>query len=182
MVEVARSRVGDLDGARYELGDASALPLDDGSVHGYRAERVFQHLEDPACALREARRVLAPGGRVVLQDQDWDAFLLDATDVALGRRVLRAFADSLIAGTVGRSFHALLVDAGFQDVRVEGHVHTTSDHDAYGWLVDIAARAARAGGVADDDVERWVDDQRARAAAGRWWMGMTHFIASARTP
>src|SRR6266540_3313335 len=71
MVAEARRRSG---GESVEFAIASALPLEDGALAGYRAERLYQHLADPSAALAEAWRVLAPGGRLVLVDQDWDAF------------------------------------------------------------------------------------------------------------
>jgi len=48
------------------LGDARALPCDDGSVDLLIATDIVEHVEDDAAALREFRRVLKPGGRVVL--------------------------------------------------------------------------------------------------------------------
>ncbi|MFE1933404.1 hypothetical protein ACFW95_24200 [Streptomyces sp. NPDC059474] len=41
-------------------------------------------------ALAEARRVLVPGGRVVLVGQDWEALVVDADDAALTRTIVHA--------------------------------------------------------------------------------------------
>lgn len=49
-----------------ELGDARALPDDDRSVDLLIATDIVEHVEDDAAALREFRRVLKPGGRVIL--------------------------------------------------------------------------------------------------------------------
>jgi ubiquinone/menaquinone biosynthesis C-methylase UbiE len=67
--------------------DAADLPLEDGVLGGYRAERVYQHLADPAAALKEARRVLAPGGRIVLVDQDWDGLVIDGEPKQITRAI-----------------------------------------------------------------------------------------------
>lgn len=42
--------------------DAAALPLRDHSVSAVVAVNMLYHLDDPVTAIREARRVLAPGG------------------------------------------------------------------------------------------------------------------------
>src|ERR1700759_726906 len=75
MVSAAHDRFPDLD---VRVAEATALPLDDGEALGYRADKVYHMLPEPAAALAEARRVLAPGGRIVLVGQDWDALVVDS--------------------------------------------------------------------------------------------------------
>jgi SAM-dependent methyltransferase len=48
--------------------DAEALPWEDGSVANLVLVDVFHHLARPARFLDESRRVLAPGGRVLILD------------------------------------------------------------------------------------------------------------------
>ena len=50
----------------YVVGDAAALPFATGTFDFVLMIEVLQHLPDPARALAEARRVLAPGGVLVL--------------------------------------------------------------------------------------------------------------------
>src|SRR4051794_28733178 len=47
-------------------GDATALPFEAGSFDTVLLMHVLEHIEDPWLALREARRVLRPGGAVVI--------------------------------------------------------------------------------------------------------------------
>src|SRR5262249_52071970 len=50
-------------GLRFGPGDAQALPFADGSYDAVTMAFLLGHLAEPARALAEARRVLAPGGR-----------------------------------------------------------------------------------------------------------------------
>src|SRR4029079_17553959 len=52
--------------ANVKLGAAEALPYDDGTFDLVTALDVVEHLDDDLAGLREMRRVLRPGGRVLL--------------------------------------------------------------------------------------------------------------------
>ncbi|HUS68935.1 MAG TPA: methyltransferase domain-containing protein [Kofleriaceae bacterium] len=56
--------------ARLELvlGDATSLPLDDGSFDAVFSNTILHHLPDPVPFLREAGRVLRPGGALLIRD------------------------------------------------------------------------------------------------------------------
>ncbi len=55
-----------LAGARFACGDATALPFADASFRTVLIRDVLHHLPNPAQAVAEAVRVLAPDGRLVL--------------------------------------------------------------------------------------------------------------------
>ena len=52
----------------YRLGDIEAPPIDDGSVELAFLSQALHHAADPGQALREAHRILSPGGRLVVLD------------------------------------------------------------------------------------------------------------------
>jgi ubiquinone/menaquinone biosynthesis C-methylase UbiE len=52
----------DRPNVELHVGDAHDLPLADASVDRAKVDRVLQHVEDPASAIAEVRRVLRPGG------------------------------------------------------------------------------------------------------------------------
>lgn len=163
--------------------DAAELPLADGVLAGYRAERVFQHLADPAPALVEAMRVLMPGGRIVLVDQDWDAFVVDGDDRETTRAMLRGFADSAANGWAGRRNGIALADAGFSEVEVEAETVTAIDY-AYAApvLPALKAAAVEAGAIDEAAADAWLTEQKLRGEQGRFFAAMTHFLASGTRP
>src|SRR5262250_2648012 len=91
MIAVARER---WPAGEFHVGDACELPLETGSVAGYRADKVLHTLDDPARAVAEARRVLEPGGRAVLLGSDWDTIAIDSDEPETTRRLVHAKADS----------------------------------------------------------------------------------------
>lgn len=179
MIAVARHRRPDAD---FRLGDAFDLPLDDGQVAGYRAEKVYHELADAAKALEEARRVLAPRGRIVLVGQDWDAFVIDSDDPALTRAIVHARADLIPNPRAARRYRNLLLDAGFQDVAVEAHVGVFTDPAMLPMLTGIAEGARAAGAITREQETAWANDQRTRAHGGRMFLALPLFVASASRP
>src|SRR5215475_12807581 len=73
MVGAAQSRSGGRAGVEFRVGEATAIPYPDGFFDGARCERVFLYLPDRLAAIQEMKRVLKPGGRLVLLDVEMDS-------------------------------------------------------------------------------------------------------------
>jgi ubiquinone/menaquinone biosynthesis C-methylase UbiE len=179
MVVEASRRRSDRTDCEFVVGDATALAFDDASFDGYRAERLYEHLADPALALAEARRVLRPGGRLVIAEPDWDAMIVDAPDKELTRQILAAVADCQTQPWIGRQLRRLLLDAGFADVSVEPRtsVMTNFGSRERGGMRVVASLAATSLGRAR--VDRWVAGVEERAAGGGLFAATTFFVAAA---
>lgn len=152
MVDEARRRSPE---AEFLVGDASSLPVE-GGFAGYRADKVFHELAEPALALAEARRVLVPGGRIVLSGHDWEALVIDSSYPALTREIVRARASVIAAPRAARGFRRLLVEGGFREVSVEGVISFLGGEAFVRGLVDVAVRV---GAVSVEEGEVWVAEQ-----------------------
>ncbi|RMG17125.1 MAG: methyltransferase domain-containing protein [Deltaproteobacteria bacterium] len=95
--------------------DALALPFADESFDGILCTNSFHHYPDPKRALAEMRRVLRPGGRLVLVDPSADSLLVRAFIEIAERRLLKLHHVHLHGLAEWR---AMLTDAGFARVEV----------------------------------------------------------------
>lgn len=181
MLAVARARAARAGvECAFSEGTCAALAMADASVDGFLAERVLQHLSDPLAALREARRVLVGAGRVVIVELDWDAALVDSDDRESTRALVRAFANGIPHGTIGRRLHGLLLDAGFENVCVEPSFALATDWDTHRWFVELLATIGRVtDALPNETVDRWLDEQQTRARNGRFCVVLPWFVASA---
>ncbi|MDP9001941.1 MAG: metalloregulator ArsR/SmtB family transcription factor [Myxococcota bacterium] len=75
MLSAARSRLARAKNARFVIGDAQELPLDDGAFDTALLLHVLTQVQSPGLACSEVARVLRPGGALV-------AVTLDAHDHA----------------------------------------------------------------------------------------------------
>jgi SAM-dependent methyltransferase len=104
----------DLERHSMERGDITAMRFEDASLDYFVCFHVLEHIPDEAAALAEIRRVLRPGGEVVLQVPiDWDVEHTreydapDPRDVGHVRRHGRDFAARIErAGFTVRSYSA----------------------------------------------------------------------------
>ncbi|MGW3812076.1 methyltransferase domain-containing protein [Micromonospora sp. NPDC005113] len=177
MIALARRRWPEVD---FRIGDACALPLPDATVAGYRADKVFHNLADPGRALAEARRVLTPGGRIVLAGQDWDTFVIDADDPALTRTIVQARADMVTNPRVARRYRNLLLEVGFVDPAVEVHTGVFTDAMMLPLLRGLADAAHATGAINREQHGAWTADQVRRAQECKLFLAIPLFIASAR--
>lgn len=168
--------------AEFVEADVLRLPFADGEFRGYRADKVLHELADPAAAVAEARRVLAPGGRAVLCGQDWDTLVLDSDRPDLTRAIVHARADAIAGPRAARQYRTLLVDAGFTEIAVEVRTMVDTGGSLLPLLDGLAAAARDTGVAARAQIDAWLREQSARAEAGRFFLAIPIFVASATAP
>lgn len=107
---------------KWREGNAIALPLPDATFDLVLCQQGLQFFTDRAAAVREMRRVLANGGRVVLSV--WQALrhhpVYEALFEATARRLGAAISDVALSFSLGDAgeLRALLSAAGFQRIEV----------------------------------------------------------------
>jgi SAM-dependent methyltransferase len=175
MVGIARRRA---PGADVRIADAYALPFGDGELSGYRADKVYHELTDPARAAYEAVRVLAPGGRIVLLGQDWDTLVIDSAFPALTRTIVHARADTIASPRAARHYRDLLLDAGLADVAVEVRTGVFTGAEMLPLLTGLAGAALAAGAITSGQAADWTAEQTRRARGGRLFLAVPIFAAS----
>ena len=175
MLDLARRKLEGVRGIEWQPADACALPFPDGSFDVLVCQFGLMFVPDKAAALREARRVLAPGG----------TFLFSVWD-SLERNVFAKQGHETIAGffpdnpptfyQVPFSLHRtdilaeMLAQAGFADVRVDAvslHGESPSWRDLARGLVEgnPVGNAIRERGAIDADE---VIETVARVLAGEF--------------
>ena len=165
---------------RFAVADAEALPWDSDYFDACLADRVFQHLRNPARALNEMLRVAKPGGRVVVADRDWGLVSVDATDAATTSVVLGRACAGIRNGCMGRNLHTLFAEAGVRDTEI----HTkTIDIQSFGvadLLLDLRVvvhQAVTEERITQYAASKWLDDLMEKDATQTFFAKITVFIA-----
>jgi len=159
MVDHARRAVGDL-GVDWRVADAQALPFADGSFDLVVCQFGFMFLPDKALGFREARRVLADGGLLLVSV--WQSIEANPVIAALQRLLDELFAadpprfldtpygyherDRQRADVRAGGFENVRLD----DVRLRG-AGSSAGHFAYGWIHGSPLRHELVERGGDDD-------------------------------
>jgi len=85
MIDRARRKVGDRPNVRFEAADVHDLPFPSDSFDALVCANTFHYFTRPDIVLREAARVLRPGGRIVVLDWCRDFWTCRVMDTILHR-------------------------------------------------------------------------------------------------
>ena len=150
------------DAAEFVAGGALELPFPDASFDVVVSTQVLEYVEDVAGALAEARRVLRPGGRVLVLDTDWDSIVWHTADPERMRRVLAAWDEHLADPHLPRRLPRLLRDAGLtlthaSVLAILNHPYDTETYSA-GMMSMVAGFVPGRQGVTEAEAAAWKDE------------------------
>jgi SAM-dependent methyltransferase len=163
--------------------DAQHLTFPDAIFDGVRAERLLQHVPDPAAALAEIVRVAKPGARIVIWEADLDLFVIDAPDYATSRAMQRFICDSFRNGGIGHELYRRFKDLGQTDVQATPLTRELNDLALVESAFDLRAsteRAAAAGIITQQAGLDWLASLERARDAGRFFCAVGGFLAFGR--
>lgn len=112
----------------YKLGDIENVPLPDKSVDLAILSQALHHAQHPEVAVKEAHRILKPGGQVLVLDLKEHTF----------EKARELYADVWL-GFKESALHAFLRKAGFQQVEVT----TVAREDKEPWFETLLASGVK---------------------------------------
>lgn len=159
-------------------GDALSLPAPDASFDAAVSTQVYEYVPEIEAALAEARRVLRPGGRLLVLDTDWDSIVWRSSDDERMERVLRAWEEHVTHPRLPRVLPELLRAAGFAIRLTEvvpvlnvGYERATYSAQVLGLIARFVSGRQ---GIAPDEATAWEDDLR--SLGQRYFFSLNRYL------
>ena len=164
----------------FQLGDATKLPFRDGTFDAAVSIQVYEYVADVDAALSEARRILKPGGRILVVDTDWDSIVWHGADPVLTASVLSAWAEHLVDPHLPGTLTRRLRSNGF----------TVQAHDAFTVLNPVYDQRTFSRGligliknfvpgrqsVSHERAEAWSEQLSRAGETGGYFFSLTRYL------
>lgn len=126
---------------RFETADIYELPFEDDAFDAVFISAVMGNLREPIRGLREAFRVLKPGGVIGVKEFDHGGDLVYPPDRAIekyGELYLRLRRENGHDPETGRKIGALLIDAGFSELNLSAVYEPFAGPGAAGGFAQVS--------------------------------------------
>lgn len=180
LIEVARrltAEEGLSANVTYQVGDAHHLPYGDGGFDIVTLHTLISHVDDPPQVLREARRLVRPGGTVAVFDGDYASLTFGYPDHALAGTIEEKLVQLIAANPrIMRDLPRLLREAGLELAHAEGTLYAEIGGSRFwvGAAESYGVLLARSGLLPQALVDDWRAFQ-ARSVADNTFFGASNY-------
>lgn len=163
----------------FRHADVHDLPFPNESFERCRADRVFQHLDNPKQALQEMIRVLKQKGLVVISEPDWKTLVIDGVSPALLEKYVSFICTVIVKNaSIGRQLPNLFKALGLQAISVTGAAFTLTDYALANKLWGLernAHRAVQAHFFTQAECDEWIVTLQQAGQTDRFFGSTTGF-------
>jgi ubiquinone/menaquinone biosynthesis C-methylase UbiE len=169
----------------FRPGDSRKLDLVDGAFDAVVAHTLLSHVDDPLAVVREAARLVRPGGMIGIFDGDYASMTFGHGDPAKGK----AYDDAIIGGLVTsprvmRQMPRLLQAAGLQLVASFPYiVAEVGKADFWAPAIESFRRLVpKSGAMTEQEANAWADSLLIDSTAGVFFGASNYYGYVARRP
>ena len=159
-LDLARTRYAGFGNVEFVSGDARTLPFENASFDGARIDRSLQHIAQPESVIEEMKRVVRPGGRIVLSEPDWGTFVLENGDDRVSRIIAKTWASLFVNPHIGRQLAERAANAGLRVAATDIgmlKVDNYQDAEVVFDLRNALKRCFDEGVIGAEDSDRWIE-------------------------
>jgi ubiquinone/menaquinone biosynthesis C-methylase UbiE len=169
----------------FRAGDVHKLDFSDNSFDALVAHTVLSHVEDPLSVLKEAARVVKPGGTVGIFDGDYASLTFDHADPDKGKAYDEALISALVTNPrVMRQLPRLMRAAGLELLACFSYVLSEAGAANF-WSSAIEAYrklVPKSGMMSQDEANAWAAALREDSDAGVFFGSSNYYAYVARRP
>jgi SAM-dependent methyltransferase len=180
-VDAARRLAGDEgvgERVEFRIGNAHALDLADATMDAVVAHTTMSHVTDPLGVLKEAARVLRPGGVFAAFDGDYASWTFGYADHAIAKAMEEATLAAVVSKPrVMRDMPGLLRDAGLRLLDVNAHVYADIGRSTFflGAAESYAPVIARNKLMPPEQVDAWLEGLRRASEDGVFFAACNYY-------
>ncbi|OAB38325.1 class I SAM-dependent methyltransferase [Paenibacillus glacialis] len=190
--EQAKKLLKDVSSERIKFVESSIYNTDlpDNSFDFVIARLIFLHLNNPLEAAREIYRVLKPGGRLVIIDNDDGVFGTVNPEIPLLHNILKKISDYVAQKggnrLIGRSLPRLLLKSGYIDIDIDSVIQHSDVHGIDGFKrqfdINRFVHFYRNGVITSDEFEQLKQASEAINNSSDAYAMMNFIIACGKKP
>ena len=184
MISHARKRCVRLKQTEFYEGDAGQLPVDNQTLDAVSCTQVLLYVKDVPNVLSEIRRILKPGGRLVIVETDWRGVVLNCADDALTNKIFSAWDSTVPSPNLPVHLSPLLKKHGFSQIQVEAvpilNTEYTPSNFSYDMMKWITKNAVKQGVCNEAQRGIWLKELEERERTGSYFFCVNRFLFSAK--
>ena len=158
------------------------VPLPGGAVDRLLCKNVLEYVPDVRATLAEFRRVLEPGGRLLLIDSDWGFVVVEPWGRARTEGFFNAASPAFKTPEIGRVLRTELLEAGFHDVEVRIQACADTVGGSLAVLHNMASYAGTFDSMPAAEIAELLAEAEAAVEADRYLFSLPQFVVTGRRP
>ncbi|HMP72972.1 MAG TPA: methyltransferase domain-containing protein [Kiritimatiellia bacterium] len=165
----------------FEVMDLLTPRFPPASFHRIRCDRVFQHLPEPAAALRTLVALTCPGGLILVADVDWTSLRVEHPDPATTALILDAQRKVVPSPDSGRKLHTLFHHAGLADIETHAETICITDPGVALFVTGLGTildHLRQTGALPSEAADAWLRD----AGQPGFFCSLTGYMTHGRVP